>query len=82
MQHRMRPIVTIGLAALLLVSAIALGAYAGGTTGPSPNGDPVGGGFYFCALGQTLKIIGLFTANPGMVLGGAILGGVACGLGY
>jgi hypothetical protein len=45
--------------------------------------DATGGGnFYFCAAAQTFKIIGLFTANAGMVLAGAVAGGVACGMGW
>jgi hypothetical protein len=46
-------------------------------------GELVGGrDFFFCAALQAVKVVGLFTANPTMVLAGAIGGGVACGFGW
>jgi hypothetical protein len=48
---------------------------------PAP-ADVVGGDHYFfCAAGQTIKIVGLFTGNAGLVLVGAVGGGLACGFG-
>jgi hypothetical protein len=43
--------------------------------------DAVSGGkWFFCAMAQTVKVVGLVTANPTFVLVGAIGGGIACGL--
>ncbi len=50
--------------------------------GPPTWSSAVGGEDYFyCCLGQTLKVIGLFTGNVALVVAGAVGGGIACGLG-
>ena len=35
--------------------------------------------FFYCALFQTIQVAGLITANVGLVVAGAIGGGLACG---
>ncbi|HMB68467.1 MAG TPA: hypothetical protein VKU85_04125 [bacterium] len=75
-------------AALVVILAVAATASA-----PNPNSLPwtdaasaeelVGGRkYYLCMLGQALKIGGLVLVRPDVVLVGAIVGGLACGLGW
>ncbi len=84
------------LAACLLLAGLGAPgeaiADAGSATSPAPAGlddaeapawsSAVGGSDYFyCALGQTLKVVGLILGNVPLVLAGAVGGGIACGLG-
>ncbi len=75
----------VPLLLLLLLSIVVLATNpAGAEARPgATSAEVIGGDDYFlCCAAQTVKIIGLFTANPWLVLGGAVAGGVACGYGW
>jgi len=68
---------------LALAAGIALAPGAEARSSRVPAEDGVGArNFYFCAALQAVKVVGLFTANVPLVVGGAIGGGIACGMGW
>jgi hypothetical protein len=78
-----------GKRALSAVVVVALLALAAGTFPDSTEPPPVdpaevrgAANFFFCALGQTVKFLGLFSGNLPLTVAGAIGGGLACGLGW
>jgi len=73
-----------GLALVVaVVGLVAVGSHGVDASAGLPAADPVGGRkFFFCAMGQTLKYIGIFTGNVTLALTGAIGGGIACGMGW
>lgn len=67
--------------AALAAAATALLAAAGGNAGAEGTALVGGMRYFFCVLGQVLKVGGLILMRPDAVLIGAIVGGLACGLG-
>ena len=69
----------VAVAAGIWIAAAAPAAPAAATKAASPAGE---GSYFFCAMGQTIKYIGLFSGNAPLALAGAVGGGIACGMGW
>jgi hypothetical protein len=85
--------IALTLGALLVVGAPGPGDATGdavpfpastrAATSPEIAAAATGGDNYFyCAAAQVVKYVGLVTGNVGLIVGGAIAGGIACGFGW